>query len=131
MTSVLILKKQWLDEIVVGNKRMELRGCASRKVGKTIYMMASKTDEITAKATIGDCIGPLTLEQFSTFKDMHKSQQTALPYKKTYGWILENVQPVVPPLPHKRKQGCIGFSVYHEVCESHATKPPPLESTAC
>jgi hypothetical protein len=95
-------------------------------------MMASKTDEITAKATIVDCIGPLTLDQFSTFKNMHKSQQATLPYKKTYGWILENVEQVTPPLPHKRKQGCIGFSVYHEVPEARIVKPPfPPESTAC
>lgn len=118
MTSVLVLKKEWLDAIVDGDKRMEIRGSSTRKVGQVIYLMASKTDEIVAQAKVSACIGPMTKGFFLESVAFHKSPSTQLPYKKTFGWILEDVERLPQPIHHKRKQGCIGFSVYH---------PPLLE----
>ena len=110
MTSVLVLKQQWLDAILKGEKSMELRGCASRKVGQTIYLMASKTDFITGKATIASC-KPLSEDEFRETRALHKSVAAAKPYKKTFGWMLIDVE-CIPPLHHIRKRGCVGFSVY-------------------
>ena len=112
MTSVLVLKQVWLDAILHGEKRMELRGCASRKVGQTIYLMASKTNSITGKATIASC-KPLTEDEFQQARALHKSTAASKPYKKTFGWMLTNVECIVP-LHHVRKRGCIGFSVYEK-----------------
>lgn len=111
--SILILKPQWLDEILHHGKRMEIRGTATHKVGRRIGLMASKTDHVVGMATITGCVGPMTQEVFEAHAEQHHVREaTTLPYKTTYGWILEDVVVLPEPLPHKRKQGAIVFSTY-------------------
>lgn len=112
MTSVLIVKKPWIDLIVSGDKTMEVRGGRTKKVGQTIMLMASKTDYIIATAKIVDCIGPMDKELFETYRPFHKSTDCNPPYETTYGWLLADVQRLDEPIYHKRKHGSIVFSIY-------------------
>lgn len=111
--SVLILKAEWLAEILDKGKRMELRGSRSRKVGSQIGLMAAKTEHIAGMATIIDCVGPMSLQYFLDTRTQHHCNQQHLPYTNTYGWILDDVVKLDMPLPHKRKKGVVVFSKYH------------------
>ena len=115
-TAVLTLKPQWLQLVLHGGKRMEVRGTPTRKIGATIYLMASRTQHIVGTATITGCVGPMTEEDWTSSRDLHKCDTNTLPYKKTYGWMLDNVRVLAQPIPHVRKRGAIVFSThYHDV----------------
>ena len=121
--SVLILKPEWLNAILDKGKRMEIRGMKTTKIGHRIGLMASKTDQIVGMATITECIGPMSLEQFASYKDMHHCT-AGLPYKTTYGWVLTDVQRLDTPIYHKRKKGVIIFSTFTppmDFCSSPVT----------
>jgi hypothetical protein len=111
--SVLILKPEWLNAILFHGKRMEIRGVPSKKIGQRIGLMASKTDHIIGVATITDCVGPMTVEEFVSKKSLHHCAINDLPYKKTFGWVLADVSALDTPVPHKRKRGAIIFSTFH------------------
>jgi hypothetical protein len=111
--SVLILKPEWLNAILFEGKRMEIRGVSSKKIGQRIGLMASKTDHIMGMATITDCVGPMTVEEFISNEGLHHCTTGKLPYEKTFGWILDDVVAFDTPIPHKRKRGAIIFSTFH------------------
>lgn len=112
-TSVLILKPEWLDAILSRGKRMEIRGSLTHKVGQRIGLMASKTHHISGMATITGCVGPMAVDEFVSLENQHHCTTRNLPYKKTYGWVLDDVVTLPSPIPHQRKPGAIVFSTYH------------------
>ena len=112
-TSVLILKKQWLNKILDEDKRLEIRSFRVKKIGHTIMLMASGTDHIVGSAKIEACIGPMSEEEWIAARPLHHCQSDVRPYAKTYGWKLCNVLRFETPIPHKRKRGAIIFSTYH------------------
>ena len=113
--SVLILKPEWLNAILFEGKRMEIRGVSSQKIGHRIGLMASKTDHIAGVATITECVGPMTVEEFVSNESRHHCTTGKLPYEKTFGWALDDVSALDTPVPHKPKQGAIIFSTYHSI----------------
>ena len=62
--TVLIIKPKWLQMIMDGRKTWEIRRGRSHKDGQTIYLVASGTGAIYARATFVTSHGPLTQDEW-------------------------------------------------------------------
>ena len=97
----LYIKKKWLDLIVAGKKRMEIRGTATKNIKQTIALVESGTGLIRAYAYIESCkqIDRETLEQF---KQYHCIEDTNIvTYKNIYAGVFGKVNALEQPVKAK------------------------------
>lgn len=103
----LIIKQKWAELILNGLKTMELRG-NNTKIRGTIGIVISGTKQVYGTVDLIDCL-PLNKEYYENNKEKHKVnlRYEELPYKNTYGWILENHKLYDKPIPYNHKKGCV------------------------
>jgi predicted transcriptional regulator len=103
----LIIKQKWAELILNNHKTMELRG-NNTKIRGTIGIIISGTKQVYGTVDLIDCL-PLNKESYENNKDVHKVDlgYEELPYKNTYGWILENPVKYDNPISYHHKQGCV------------------------
>ena len=110
--SILLIRKEWLDKILSGEKTIEIRGqnCKS-KIGHTIGLsycgLKNKEHFIVATVFIEAVKKYHTIDEYNNDYEKHQSKQTALPYKNTYGWILKNIQILDKKVEYTYKKGAI------------------------
>ena len=104
----LIIKKQYLDLILKGQKIWELRGSKTLIRGK-IGLIESGSGLVIATAEVVDCHGPFTRTDLINHisKTQYNPQNTILKYKQTYAWELKNIKVFSKPIPYKHPQGAI------------------------
>ena len=104
----LIVIKPWLDKILSGEKDMEIRGSCTHKRG-TIGLIESGSGKIKGIVNISDCI-ELDKQLFDNSVDRHRITGDVwdkLPYKKKFGWILENPVRLEKPIGYKHPRGAV------------------------
>lgn len=114
MNSVLLIRKEHLDKILSGEKSIEIRGtpCKS-KINTTIGLAycglkeKSNTRVIQATATITGNKLYESIDQFKEDSHLHCSTNNELPYKKTYGWLLDNIKVLKQTQTFEYKKGAI------------------------
>ena len=104
----LIIKSPYIDDILSGVKKWELRG-QNTKIRGTIVLLKSGTK--TALGTV-DIVGVkvLTLEEYNNWnyrKDNGKLPVDKLPYEKTYAYVLENPRMFDQPKPYIHPIGAV------------------------
>ncbi len=102
----LIIKKEYLDKILSGEKLWEIRGSRTNK-RCTIGLIQSGSGKIIGECKLIDCIGPLTKEEYIINKNKHCSLNTNLKYAKTYAWILKDAKRYKKEIPYKHPKGAI------------------------
>ena len=114
MNSILLIRPEWLDKIINGEKTIEIRGqkCQS-KVNTTIGLAycgpnVNKIDrKIIATVYLSGYKQYNTIEEYQTDRNKHCTHYETLPYKKTYGWILENINRLDNPINFEYKKGAV------------------------
>ena len=104
----LIIKSPYIDDILDGNKKWELRG-QNTKIRGTIVLLKSGTKTALGTVDIVD-VKELTLEEYNNWnyrKDNGKLPVNKLPYKKTYAYVLENPITYDEPKPYVHPQGAV------------------------
>ena len=114
MNSVLLIRPEWLNKIKNGEKTIEIRGqtCKS-KINTTIGLAycgptVDKTKRkiiVTAKLSgykLYNSIG-----DYKSDIDKHCSYHETLPYKNTYGWILDDIQVLTEEILFEYKKGAV------------------------
>ena len=103
---MLIVKPNWLDLILSGKKRLEIRRGRSNKVARRIGLSASGSSTISATALFMDCHGPLSPSQWAALRPFHLVEGDDMPYgDQTCAWELDRVQVLAVPLPFCRRRG--------------------------
>jgi hypothetical protein len=78
--SILVIKPEWLEPILNGDKTAEIRSRSCwDKVGKTIWLCASRSGLVTGKATVTGC-QKLTESAWKSMYPRH-----IVPGKRAYG----------------------------------------------
>lgn len=105
--SILIIKPRWLDLILSGMKRIEVRsmGCES-KIGTRIWLCASGCSMVVGFATVVASTGPLSGDEWEATRRFHCVQGPRFYGGSTYAWWLQDVQRVAP-MPITRKRGSV------------------------
>ena len=102
----LIIKKPWIDYILNGSKVWEIRGSKTNIRGQ-IELIQSGSGLVVGSCEIIDC-KELTLEDYKNNIDKHNIKNVeAIPYKKTYAWIITNAKRYETPRQYKHPNGAI------------------------
>ncbi|MGD6960409.1 ASCH domain-containing protein [Rossellomorea aquimaris] len=104
----LIVKSPWIELILEGKKTWEIRG-SNTKIRGTIALIKSGSGMVYGEVKINDS-KELTLKDYQVSNEFHRVQSEhsqALPYKKTYAWVLEKPKIYEEPIPYKHPMGAV------------------------
>lgn len=93
----LIIKKQWLDLILSGEKTLEIRGHDTKKLNEPIYLLESGSHRVKAECVI-ESTYPISCSDWSEERENHcvdiPYSELKKRYKTPYAWVLSNVKPI-------------------------------------
>lgn len=104
-----VIKSPWIELILSGKKSWEIRGRSTQQRGR-IALIKSGSGKIFGSCRIADCVGPLPLESLKAAAEKHQiplEQLDALPYPKTYAWVLADVREMREPLTYAHPSGAV------------------------
>ncbi len=104
----LIVKSPYIDDILSGIKKWEVRGSNTSFRG-TVVLLKSGTKTAIGMVDIVD-VKELSLDDYNKWdyrKITNKLPTTKLPYKRTYAYILENPRMFSEPKPYIHPNGAI------------------------
>lgn len=108
---ILIIKQNWLEMILAGDKTMELRGQRYISLVDTyIWLCPSETGHVIGRALVTSVVGPMDAAALRSCHALHHWHGRA-PYARTYGWNLARVQRLDVPIPIVRKPGSVIIQV--------------------
>ena len=88
----LVVKKQWLDKILSGEKDWEIRSSNTSRRGWIHFAESGAGGRLLGRAQLVDCF-ELTKTEFTTQKIHHcVPRSSEMPYKRMYAWVLEKAQ---------------------------------------
>ena len=106
----LIIKKEWLDLIMIGEKTLEIRGHNTKKLNEQIYLLESGTHRIRGVCTIKSSV-LMHRNNWEQLKQKHCVNISFLSlnkiYKTAYGWGITDVQPIYEELYYEHKKGTV------------------------
>ena len=116
VNSVLLIKSEYLNQILNGLKTIEIRSCSCKsKINETIGIAycgknyRNKSKQIVATVKIVDC--KLYNNRFDYLNDIKKhlyiGDDINLPYKNTYGWVFDDLKILDIPVVFEHKKGAI------------------------
>lgn len=106
----LILKPEWADLILSGEKPWEIRSCRTHQRG-TICIIKSGSTKVFGTVEISAC-NQIDLKTFESNRYLHHIQPKSeynmwTDRYKRYVWILRNPQIFENPIPYVHRQGAI------------------------
>ena len=119
---ILVLKRQWLDLIISGQKTLEIRA----------WPMAAGIAWLGAKSVIHGVVktGPAqrigTTPEWQVLRTQHRIEGDELPYKSTRALPILFAQRLPEPVPYTHPRGAIGVVVYRGPL-SMGLSPPELQ----
>ena len=103
----LIIKPYWANKILDGDKTLEIRS-SNINIRGTICVIISGTSKVWGTVELVDSF-LIPDKDFEKFKDEHliDCKREDIPYKKLYGWKLENPKKFDEPIKYEHKLGCV------------------------
>ena len=105
---ILVLNQKWLGLVLAGHKTMEVRG--KRLRAGAAYFGWKGT--IYASATLGDAIEICDAQQWDNLRNQHRVPEQVLPYKRTFGLPIHNIERLNPPVSFRHPKGAIDIVKY-------------------
>ena len=99
----LLIKPIWLNRYYSGEKTLEVRSSNTKKRG-TIALIECKSGLITGVCNLVDSY---RLKQDRFLKEHHLHLVDKTWYKKTYGWVFEDVTKLDKPIPYYHPPGAV------------------------
>ena len=105
---ILVLKQKWLGLVLAGDKTMEVRG---KRLRAGVAYFGWK-GAIYASATLGDAVEICDIQQWDNLRSQHCVPERVLPYKRTFGLPIHNIERLVKPLSFRHPKGAVGIVKY-------------------
>lgn len=106
----LIIKHKWLDLILKGKKTIEVRGSDTKKQGKMIYLLESRTSKVVGTCKIAATY-PISCSDWSEEREKHcvdiPYRDLKKRYPNPYAWVLEDVKPLDKEMYYKHPKGAV------------------------
>lgn len=106
----LIIKKQWLDKILAGEKTLEIRGSKTGKLGENVALLESGSCIIRGFCKIQETI-PLDKDKWESEKENHcvdmPFDELTKRYRTPYGWKLHCVMSCEGKLTYDHPHGAV------------------------
>jgi hypothetical protein len=102
----LIIKSPWIDLILQGKKKWEIRGSNTKTRGR-IALIKSGTGTILGTVDLVDS-KKITMSEYLQNKHNHCIEETIeIPYINIHAWIFQNPVIFENPIPYKHPQGAV------------------------
>ena len=105
---VLVLRYEWLEQILGGDKTLEIRG--ARLHEGDCWLGCRGT--VYAKAYIGKALPIETTEEWAALRPQHCVPSPDLPYKRTWALPLCSVSRLRHQAPYEHRRGAIGIAKF-------------------
>ena len=106
--TALMVRQSWLDLILTGQKRWEIRGRATQHRG-WIHLVQCKSGMIQGRARIVDCVR-LERDSLMQYGEWHCLQSADdVQYKTIWAWVLEQPEKFEVPYKYNHKPGAVIF----------------------
>ena len=102
---ILVIKQKWLGLVLAGDSTMEIRGKRSR--AGVAY--SGWKGAICASATLGDTVEICDIQQSDNLRSQQCVPESALPYKRTFGLPIHNIERLDKPLSFRHPKGAVGI----------------------
>jgi hypothetical protein len=106
----LLIRQPWIDKILRGEKRWELRGSRT-KVRGPIALIQSGTGAVVGTCQLVDVEGPLSLAELRRSTACHrvpvKRFNNRPPYPRTYAWVLRGARRLHKPVRYEHPSGAV------------------------
>jgi hypothetical protein len=103
----LVVKKQWVDKILAGEKDWEIRGSATARRGWIHFAESKAGGTLVGRARLMDCIR-VPKATFNSHVRRHCVRNVAdVPYKNIFAWVFEDAEHFAKPFDYKHTQGAV------------------------
>ena len=103
----LVVKKEWLNLILAGQKTWEIRGSSTSKRGWVHFAESQAGGKLRGRARLVNCF-PVPTESFQRHYKKHcVPSLTMVPYKTVYAWVFEDAEEFEKPFEYEHKQGAV------------------------
>ena len=103
----LVVKKKWLDLILAGQKKWEIRGSSTAKRGWIHFAESKAGGKLMGRARLVDCF-PVSRNSLKRNFHQHRvSSLSMVPYQTPYAWVLEDSEKFGKPFQYEHKQGAV------------------------
>jgi hypothetical protein len=105
----LVIKKEWLDIILSGEKNWEIRSRYTNIRGR-IALIQSGSGLVVGVANLIGCAGPLSELEFNNNFSKHRVAPEVMAqfhYKKIFAWVLDNAIRLSTPISYKHPIGAV------------------------
>lgn len=103
---ILVMRRQWLDLVLSGEKSIEIRAMPLRK-GET-YFLGCK-GHVYGSVVVGEVQRLDSDEEWRVLLPSHLWDRADLPYKRTFAHSLLNLAASAIPVPYQHPRGAIGL----------------------
>ena len=105
---IIVLKQKWLELVLAGDKTMEVR-CKRLRAGAAYFGWKGT---IYASATLGEAVEICDIQQWDNMRSQHCVPGSVLPYKRTFGLPIHNIERLDKPLSYRHPKGAVGIVKY-------------------
>ena len=103
----LVVKKRWLDLILAGQKKWEIRGSSTAKRGWIHFAESQAGGKLMGRARLVDCF-PVSRESFVCNFHQHRVPSLSMvPYHTPYAWVLEDCEKFDKAFNYEHKRGAV------------------------
>ena len=103
----LVVKKRWLDLILAGQKKWEIRGSSTAKRGWIHFAESQAGGKLMGRARLVDCF-PVSRESFVRNFHQHRVPSLSMvPYHTPYAWVLEDCEKFDKAFNYEHKRGAV------------------------
>ena len=102
---ILVLRREWLQQILDGRKTLEIRGARLREGDVWLGSRCA----VFGKARLGSAVPICTEQEWAALRPQHLVAGAALPYKTTWGLPLQSVMRLRDDVPFLHHRGAIGI----------------------
>jgi hypothetical protein len=102
---ILVLREEWMERIMNGEKTLEVRPMRLRE--GDIWLGCRSC--IFGKARLGPAIAIDNEKKWAALRPMHFVASDTLPYKKTYGLPIKEITRLCTGIPYVHRRGAIGI----------------------
>ena len=103
----LVVKKRWLDLILAGQKKWEIRGSSTAKRGWIHFAESQAGGKLVGRARLVNC-KEVPTKDFMKHKKHHcVTDMKDVPYKRIFAWVVERAERFKKPFVYKHRTGAV------------------------
>ena len=103
----LVVKKKWLDLILAGQKKWEIRGRSTAKRGWVHFAESQAGGKLMGRARLVDCFSVSRVSFKRNVLQHRVPNWSMVPYHTPYAWVFENVEKFEKPFQYEHKRGAV------------------------